>query len=135
MVAGTMPAVWSDPPGVPGVACRRGTCGCPGIESEPGAKSSVYREPALLTVLYPPPRICRQPKATSAAPAARLCDGVGSAGRPRAASPKRRSPQAKAAEGHQLRRILANADAQHRVCRRSGGTGSGGTPDKCGGKL
>jgi len=29
------PHLWSDPPGVPGVACRRGTCGCPGIMSEP----------------------------------------------------------------------------------------------------
>jgi len=36
------PPLWSDPPGVPGVACRRGTGGCPGIMSEPGARVSVY---------------------------------------------------------------------------------------------
>ena len=40
--AGTIPALWSDPPGVPGVACRRGTCGCPGIMSEPRSRSSQY---------------------------------------------------------------------------------------------
>ena len=37
------------------------------------------------------------------------------------------------AEGPQLRLALANA--AERICRRSGGTGSGGKPDKCGGKL
>ena len=36
------------------------------------------------------------------------------------------------AEGPQLRLALAML-LQH--CRRSGGTGSGGTTDKCGGKL
>jgi hypothetical protein len=40
------------------------------------------------------PRICRQPKARSGAPAPRLCDGVGAAGRPRDASTKRGAPSA-----------------------------------------
>ena len=52
--AGTIPALWSDPPGVPGVACRRGTCGCPGIVSEPGAEVSVYRRRAANPVWIAP---------------------------------------------------------------------------------
>jgi hypothetical protein len=33
------PRLWSDQPGVPGVACRRGTCGCPGSMSEPRSRT------------------------------------------------------------------------------------------------
>jgi hypothetical protein len=48
MVGGRVPACGVDPPGVPGVACRRGTCGCPGIRSEPRSRTpsiSCAREP------------------------------------------------------------------------------------------
>jgi hypothetical protein len=39
MVGGRAPACGVDPPGVLGVACRRGTCGCPGIMSEPQSRT------------------------------------------------------------------------------------------------
>ena len=157
-----MPALWSDPPGVPGVACRRGTCGCPGIMSEPGAerlsiprqlrrpgvdqRSAAHERFALfcastgersdptrlgrvilwLRLSFYPPAFVGSPK-QRARPSARLCDGVGSAGRPRAPSrapqqPARSAadaplartaavlpPSAKHAESPQLRLALANA--------------------------
>lgn len=73
------------------------------------------------------------PKQGAAPPARRLCDGVGVAGRPRAVSPKRTRLRRGLCEGRQLRLVVKRM-LQHGVCRRSGGTGSGGTPDICGGK-
>ena len=189
----TMPAlVGSDPPGVPGVACRRGTCGCPGIMSEPRSEASVYRRrdspagvdsaaaqsehspfaastgersdptrlgraPAVRCVCFNPPHLSEtqsnepRPSAAATRPAGggRRRSRPTPCAQPSTTDHRSRSAasapwaqrsailpsRGKIAEGPQLRLALANADAQRRVCRRSGGTGSGGTPDKCGGKL
>jgi hypothetical protein len=54
-------------------------------------------------------------------------------GRAFGADAPRFRPWAKLRGGPQLRLALAMLDTQH--CRRSGSTGSGGKPDKCGGKC
>lgn len=41
VIARDHPALWSEPPGLPGVAYRRGTGGCPGIVSEARSEHSV----------------------------------------------------------------------------------------------
>ena len=118
-----------------------------------GALATLLSSVCRVLVLTPPAFV-GSPK-QGARPSARLCDGVGSAGRPRAPSRAPQQPARSAADATtvadvergfglwpKLRgeppappRFGKRKMLKHRVCRRSGGTGSGGTPDKCGGKL
>ncbi len=113
------------------------------------ASDPVRKTPELS---YPPLLSAAQSKEPR--PAGRLCDGVGSAARPRAPgrapqtlrsrsaadAPLARTPRgfalgAKLRGGPPASPSFGNATPKRMHCRRSGGTGSGGKPDKSGGIL
>ncbi len=96
-------------------------------------------------VPYPPADV-GAPKQGAAPQRGDYATGVRLAGRPRAATPEHRAHQAKGAglrrravaprrlaEGRQLRLELQMRSSV--ICRRSGGTGSGGSPTSAGGNI
>jgi hypothetical protein len=89
--------------------------------------------------------LCAVAQSKQRLPARDYATALSSAGRPRAPSRAHADARVEEPRGFALRRNYAEGAPaspsfskhalKRRVCRRSGGTGSGGKPDICGGKL